>query len=208
MQASANQITGAEAVTVSVVLPGEAESRDVRASARRVYSRAVALFADGSDHSIARRVASTAFLIRVASAAVVFLTQVVLARWMGRFEFGVYVYVWTWVLLLGALVSLGLPSAAQRFIPNISDAASSIACAVSWSAAAGSPSGWHDRGRDRHRARAPAPAAPGILLLRPARPRLLVSAHLCRHRHPGRHRALVQLDRSLRSHPPISRGRS
>jgi O-antigen/teichoic acid export membrane protein len=37
---------------------------------------------------------------------------------MGRFEFGVYVYVWTWVLLLGALVSLGLPSAAQRFIPE------------------------------------------------------------------------------------------
>lgn len=103
---------------MSVVLPGEAESSDVRASARRIYSRAVALFADGSDHSIARRVAGTAFLIRVASAAVVFLTQVVLARWMGRFEFGVYVYVWTWVLLLGALVSLGLPSAAQRFIPE------------------------------------------------------------------------------------------
>ncbi len=103
---------------MSVVLPGEAEPRDVRTSARRVYSRAVALFTDGSDHSIARRVAGTAFLIRVASAAVVFLTQVVLARWMGRFEFGVYVYVWTWVLLLGALVSLGLPSAAQRFIPE------------------------------------------------------------------------------------------
>ena len=103
---------------MSVVIPGEAESRDVRARSRRIYSRAVALFADGSDHSIARRVAGTAFLIRVASAAVVFLTQVVLARWMGRFEFGVYVYVWTWVLLLGALVSLGLPSAAQRFIPE------------------------------------------------------------------------------------------
>ncbi len=103
---------------MSVVLPGEAESRDVRTSARRIYSRAVALFAGDSDHSIARRVAGTAFLIRVASAAVVFLTQIVLARWMGRFEFGVYVYVWTWVLLLGALVSLGLPSAAQRFIPQ------------------------------------------------------------------------------------------
>ena len=103
---------------MSVVVPGEAESRDMRAKSRRIYSRAVALFADGSDHSIARRVAGTAFLIRVASAAVVFLTQVVLARWMGRFEFGVYVYVWTWVLLIGALVSLGLPSAAQRFIPE------------------------------------------------------------------------------------------
>src|SRR3990167_2531269 len=117
MQASANQITSAEAVTVSVVIPGEAESRDVRARSRRIYSRAVALFADGSDHSIARRVAGTAFLIRVASAAVVFLTQVVLARWMGRFEFGVYVYVWTWVLLLGALGGLGVPFAPRRLLP-------------------------------------------------------------------------------------------
>jgi O-antigen/teichoic acid export membrane protein len=76
------------------------------------------MFSDGSDHSIARRAAGTAFVIRVASAAVVYLSQVLLARWMGRFDFGIYVYVWTWVLLLGAIVPLGLPTAAQRFIPE------------------------------------------------------------------------------------------
>ena len=79
---------------MSVILPGEVE-HDLRASARRVYSRAVALFADGSDRSVAQRIAGGAFLIRVASAAVVYLTQVLLARWMGSFEFGIYVYVWT-----------------------------------------------------------------------------------------------------------------
>jgi O-antigen/teichoic acid export membrane protein len=43
---------------------------------------------------------------------------VLLARWMGTFEFGIYVYVWTWVLLLGQAIDLGLGTAAQRFIPE------------------------------------------------------------------------------------------
>jgi O-antigen/teichoic acid export membrane protein len=37
---------------------------------------------------------------------------------MGTFEFGIYVYVWTWVLLLGQAIDLGLGTAAQRFIPE------------------------------------------------------------------------------------------
>src|SRR5437660_11230182 len=62
--------------------------------------------------------AGNAFAIRVASAALVYLAQILLARWMGQHEFGVYVYVWTWVLLIGALADAGLASAAQRFIPE------------------------------------------------------------------------------------------
>jgi O-antigen/teichoic acid export membrane protein len=75
---------------------------------------------DGSDQSIAQRMAGTAFVIRVTNAAIVYLTQVFLARWMGGFEFGIYVYVWTWVLLIGDLVHFGLPLAAQRYIPEYS----------------------------------------------------------------------------------------
>ncbi len=183
---------------MSVVVPGEADPRDVRANARRIYSRAVALFADGSDHSIARRAAGTAFLIRVASAAVIYLSQVVLARWMGRFEFGVYVYVWTWVLLLGALVSLGLPSAAQRFIPEYIgrgdlDRLRGFLFGSRWLAfGLGTIAS-----RYRHRAGARCSRrnlesyyfVPFILAC-------LVPADLRGNRHPGRHRALVQLDRS------------
>jgi O-antigen/teichoic acid export membrane protein len=77
---------------------------------------------DHSDRSRAQRAAGTAFLIRVASAALVYLTQVLLARWMGSFEFGVYVYVWTWVLLLGGVIDFGLASSAQRFIPEYAGA--------------------------------------------------------------------------------------
>jgi O-antigen/teichoic acid export membrane protein len=37
------------------------------------------------------------FLIRVFSAGLIYLSQILLARWMGSFEFGIYVYVWTLV---------------------------------------------------------------------------------------------------------------
>jgi hypothetical protein len=44
-----------------------------------------------SDHGAAQRMAGTAFAIRVASAGVIFISQILLARWMGSFEFGIYV---------------------------------------------------------------------------------------------------------------------
>jgi O-antigen/teichoic acid export membrane protein len=77
-----------------------------------------ALFAGASDSSLARRLAGAAFLIRVVSALIAFVSQILLARWMGGFEFGIYIYAWTWVLLIGGMVDLGLGSAAQRFIPE------------------------------------------------------------------------------------------
>jgi O-antigen/teichoic acid export membrane protein len=49
------------------------------------------------------------------------VSQVLLARWMGSFEFGIYIYVWTWVLVIGALSDVGLSSAARRFIPEFTE---------------------------------------------------------------------------------------
>src|ERR1700704_684810 len=74
-----------------------------------------------AEHLIVQRLAGTVFLIRVFSAALAFGSQVLFARWMGTFEFGIYVYVWTWVLLLGQAIDLGLGTAAQRFIPEYRD---------------------------------------------------------------------------------------
>jgi O-antigen/teichoic acid export membrane protein len=71
-----------------------------------------------AEHQLVQRLAGTVFLIRVISAALAFGSQVLLARWMGSFEFGIYVYVWTWVLLLGQAIDLGLGTAAQRFVPE------------------------------------------------------------------------------------------
>ena len=84
----------------------------------QLAARFSARLADGSDRSIAQKVAGTAFLIRVVSAALIYGSQILFARWMGSFEFGIYVYVWTWVTLIGDLADLGLGSAAQRFVPK------------------------------------------------------------------------------------------
>jgi O-antigen/teichoic acid export membrane protein len=71
-----------------------------------------------AEHLMVQRLAGAVFVIRVASAVLAYGSQVLLARWMGSFEFGIYVYVWTWVLLLGQPLGLGLGTAAQRFIPE------------------------------------------------------------------------------------------
>lgn len=65
-----------------------------------------------------RRAAGSAFLIRIANAAIAYLSQIIMARWMGAFEYGIYVYVWTWVLLVGTVADLGFAVIAQRFIPR------------------------------------------------------------------------------------------
>src|SRR6266700_3251733 len=75
----------------------------------------------GAEHVLVQRLAGAVFLIRVVSAVLAYGSQVLFARWMGSFEFGIYVYVTTWVLLLGPALDLGLGTAAQRFIPEYRD---------------------------------------------------------------------------------------
>ena len=68
--------------------------------------------------SVTRRLAGTIFIIRVFSAALAYFSQVLLARWMGGSDYGIYVYVWTWVLLLGSMMDFGISSSAQKIIPE------------------------------------------------------------------------------------------
>src|SRR3954447_14515373 len=71
-----------------------------------------------SEASLTRRLAGTIFVIRVISAGLAYFSQVLLARWMGTSDYGVYVYVWTWVLLLGSMMDFGISASAQKIIPE------------------------------------------------------------------------------------------
>lgn len=56
--------------------------------------------------------------VRLATVALIYFSDIILARWMGQRDFGVYVYVLTCLLLLSDLLPLGLAAAAERFIPE------------------------------------------------------------------------------------------
>ena len=71
-----------------------------------------------NDRARLQRDALTAFTVRVLSAGLLYLSQIVLARWMGGVEYGIYVFVWTWVLVLGGLSNLGLSTVFIRLIPE------------------------------------------------------------------------------------------
>jgi O-antigen/teichoic acid export membrane protein len=84
-----------------------------------LIARARSMIAGGSSEaSVTRRLAGTIFVIRVVSAALAYLSQILLARWMGGSDYGVYVYVWTWVLLLGSMMDFGISASAQKIIPE------------------------------------------------------------------------------------------
>ncbi len=66
----------------------------------------------------AQRMALTAFAIRIISAAIAFVSQIVLARLMGDFEYGIFAFVWVLVVVFGNLSCLGLHTAVIRFLPH------------------------------------------------------------------------------------------
>lgn len=71
-----------------------------------------------SSHEIARLMsgASFVFICRVFGAATVLITQILLARWMGAEQLGIFVYVSAWFIMLATFAGLGLPNAVFRFI--------------------------------------------------------------------------------------------
>ncbi len=66
----------------------------------------------------AGRMALIAFVIRIVSAAIAFISQIILARIMGEHEYGIFVFVWVLVILIGNLSCLGFHSAQIRFLPQ------------------------------------------------------------------------------------------
>lgn len=76
------------------------------------------LLGASGERAVAQRMSLLAFGIRIASAAIAFLSQVVLARYLGAFEYGIYVFVWTTAVIVGTLACLGFDIAVIRFLPK------------------------------------------------------------------------------------------
>src|SRR5437588_4558242 len=94
------------------------DTQSATASPAGVIARLRALLGGSSEASVTRRLAGTIFIIRVFSAGLAYVSQVLLARWMGTSDYGIYVYVWTWVLLLGSMMDFGISASAQKIIPE------------------------------------------------------------------------------------------
>jgi O-antigen/teichoic acid export membrane protein len=95
------------------------ETQSVTAApSARLTARLQAMLGGSSEASLTRRLAGTIFIIRVVSAAMAYFSQILLARWMGGSDYGIYVYVWTWVLLLGSMMDFGISASAQKIIPE------------------------------------------------------------------------------------------
>jgi hypothetical protein len=62
---------------------------------RGLVTRIKSILAERCDSRQAQLAAGKAFLVRVGNALLALVSQVLPARWLGQFEFGIYVYVWT-----------------------------------------------------------------------------------------------------------------
>ncbi len=56
------------------------------------------------------------FLLRLSGAVTVLVTQILLARWMGAYQLGIYVLAFSWLIMLSTAVGLGFPMASMRII--------------------------------------------------------------------------------------------
>ena len=94
------------------------DAQSATASSSGLLARLRSVLGGSSEASLTKRLAGTIFIIRVVSAALAYLSQILLARWMGGSDYGIYVYVWTWVLLLGSMMDFGISASAQKIIPE------------------------------------------------------------------------------------------
>jgi hypothetical protein len=96
------------------------------------------------------RGASAALIIQASGAGITYLTQVLLAQWMGADDYGIYDYVMTLSTVLALLAGLGLSGAVLRFAPEYRQAKLGTAARVSdWQLVANGGH-WRNDCDDRH----------------------------------------------------------
>ena len=101
------------ASTAERLLPGPLATR-----LRPLLERVDSLLFAADERGHAGRSSLVAFVIRIASAAIALVSQVLMARWMGGFDYGVFVLVWTVMVMVGDISCLGFQTSIIRFIPE------------------------------------------------------------------------------------------
>lgn len=99
------------AMTAERWLPGQIASR-----LAPLLRRVDAILFSADERGEAGRMSLFAFAVRIVSAAIAFVSQVLLARWMGSFEYGIFVLVWVSMIIVGSLSCFGFHTSIIRFI--------------------------------------------------------------------------------------------
>ncbi|CAH2400443.1 lipopolysaccharide biosynthesis protein [Mesorhizobium escarrei] len=86
--------------------------------AKPLLTRVDAVLFTADERGEASRMSLIAFSIRIVSAVIAFVSQVLMARWMGSFEYGIFVLVWVTMVIVGNLACLGFHTSVIRFIPE------------------------------------------------------------------------------------------
>ena len=84
---------------------------------RRMVRTGYGLLVGANDAAVARRASALALVIRIGNAGLAFVAQVVLARLMAQFEYGIFAYTWVWFTILTAIGTLGFGDSPIRYIP-------------------------------------------------------------------------------------------
>ena len=82
----------------------------------RIAARLRTLLGEEGDFATVLRGAGLVVIIRVLASAVGYASMILLARWMGSSEYGLYSFAIAWMILLAYPATLGLPGAAVRFV--------------------------------------------------------------------------------------------
>src|ERR1700731_2943657 len=94
------------------------DAQSATALPRGLAARLRSVLGGSSEASVTKRLAGPLLTIRIVKDALAYLSYVLLATMMSGSDYGVYVYVWTWVLLLGSMMDLGISGSAQKIIPE------------------------------------------------------------------------------------------
>lgn len=90
----------------------------IAARLRPVTKRLDIMLSGNDAHAKAQRSSAVAFTVRIASSAIALISQVILARWMGEFQYGIFVLVWLTMVIIGDLACLGFHTTIIRYVPE------------------------------------------------------------------------------------------